>query len=303
MENWDDYRFILALDRSGTVRSAASLLGVTHSTVSRRLAVINERYGKPVFERAAGGYRKTELGVQLVEAAQEMEGISFSADRRRKADETELSGPITLSIPDVLGQYLLLDYLADFCQRYPGIKLSMQSTYRFADLDRSEADVVVRSVAKPPEHLVGRRLFPYALSHYCRRDYLEKTAPADRRWITVVAPSGVPRWIADSPFPDVPVGMMSDDVTLRHKAVMNGHGMIFGACYMSDPEPDLMRVPNSPPPFPVADFWVLTHPDLKNTPRIKLLMRFLAAALLENQDLIEGRQDRLGSIAIDKNRE
>ncbi len=289
MENWDDYRFILALDRSGTVRAAALLLGVTHSTVSRRLAVINERYGKPVFERSAGGYRKTELGSELVEAAQQMEGISFSADRRRKASETELSGPITLSIPDVLGQYLLLDYLADFCQQYPDIRLSLLSSYSFADLDRSEADVVIRGVAKPPDHLVGRRLFPYALSYYCRRDYLEKTEPADRRWIAAVTPSGIPRWIADSPFPDAPVGMMSDDITLRHKAALNGHGMVRGACYMNDPEHDLIRLPKSPAPFPVADFWVLTHPDLKNTPRIKLLMRFLAAALLENQDLIEGR--------------
>ncbi|MEP2103892.1 MAG: LysR family transcriptional regulator [Parasphingorhabdus sp.] len=289
MENWDDYRFILALDRSGTVRAAASLLGVTHSTVSRRLAVINKRYGKPIFERAAGGYRKTQLGAELVEAASQIEGISFSADRRRKAGETELSGPITLSIPDALGQYLLLDYLADFCRQYPDIKLSLLSSYRFADLDRSEADVVIRSVATPPDHLVGRRLFPYALSYFCRRDYLEKTQPADRRWIVAVTPSGIPSWIADSPFPDASIGMMSDDITLRHRAVMSGYGMIRGACYMNDPESNLMRLPNSPPPSPAPDFWVLTHPDLKNTPRIKLLMRFLASALLENQDLIEGR--------------
>ncbi len=289
MENWDDYRFVLALDRSGTVRGAASLLGVTHSTVSRRLAVINKRYGKTIFERTANGYRKTELGAELVGAAEQMEGISFSVDRRRKAGETELSGPVTLSIPDALGQYLLLSYLADFCGQYPDIKLSLQSSYRFADLDRSEADVVIRSVATPPDHLVGRRLFPYALSYYCRRDYLEKTVPAHRQWITSVAPSGSPSWIADSPFPGAPVAMMSDDITLRHKAVINGYGMIRGACYMNDPEPDLMRLPQSPPPSFAPDFWVLTHPDLKNTPRIQLLMRFLAAALLENQDLIEGR--------------
>ena len=289
MENWDDYRFILALDRSGTTRAAASLLGVTHSTVSRRLAVINVRYGKPVFERAAGGYRKTELGAELVAAARQIEGISFSADRRRKASETELSGPITLSVPDALGQFLLLDDLVSFCRQYPDIRLSLQSSYRFADLDRSEADVVIRSVATPPEHLVGRRLFPYALSFYCHRDYLDKTASEDRRWITSVPSSGIVTWIADSPYPDVPVGFTSDDITLRHNAVINGHGMIRGACYMSDPAPELIRLPGSPPPTPAADFWVLTHPDLKNTPRIKLLMRFLTAALLDKQALIEGR--------------
>ncbi len=242
-----------------------------------------------MFERVAGGYQPTELGAQLVQAAQQIEGISFSADRRRKANETELSGPITLSIPDVLGQFLLLDYLVDFCRQYPGIELILQSTYRFADLDRSEADVVIRGVVKPPEHLVGRRLFPYVLSYYCRPDYLEKTAPADRCWIALRSPEGEPLWIAESPFPDAPVRMTSDDITLIHQAARQGHGMIRTACYLGDPDPDLVRLPQSPPPFPVADFWVLTHPDLKATPRIKLLMRFLASALLENQDLIEGK--------------
>ncbi|MEP5407705.1 MAG: LysR family transcriptional regulator, partial [Parasphingorhabdus sp.] len=166
MDNWDDYRFILALDREATVRGAAQLLGVTHSTVSRRFAVINARFEKPVMERVAGGYRKTDFGQKLVAAAEQMEAINFAADRQRRAAETELAGPITLSIPDVLGQYLLLDDLATFCSKYPGIKLSIQSNNQFADLDRSEADIVVRGTKKPPEHFVGRRLFPYALSYY-----------------------------------------------------------------------------------------------------------------------------------------
>lgn len=289
MENWDDYRFILALDRAVTIRSAAAILGVTHSTVSRRLAVINRRYGKPVFERIAGGYRKTELGVELVSAARQMEILSFSADRRRKASETGLSGPITLSIPDVLGQFLLRDYIADFCHQYPDIRLSVQSSYRFADLDRSEADVVIRSVANPPEHLIGRRLFPYALSYYCQREYLRLTKAEDRCWIAASNPFGPSDWLSKSPFPDAPILMISDDITLRQKMMAQGHGMIRSACYINDPDPEIIRIPKAGSPVPAADFWVLTHPDLKDTPRIKLLMRFLTEALIENQALIEGR--------------
>lgn len=288
MEKWDDYRLVLALDRAGTVRGAAALLGVTHSTVSRRLAVINARYAQPVMEKIAGGYRKTGFGERMIAAAEQMEAIDFSADRQRRAAETGLAGPITLSIPDVLGEYLLLDELAGFCSQYPDIELTVQSSNQFADLDRSEADVVVRGTHKPPEHFVGRRLFPYTLSYYAHVDYLRFTDPEERRWIAGLSAIPSPAWIADSPFPDAAVGLRSDDISFHYRAAVAGHGMIRNACYICDPDPRLVRLPDAPPPMPVADLWVLTHPDLKDTPRIQLLMRFLVDALKAKRDLIEG---------------
>lgn len=287
MENWDDYRFILALNRFATLRSAAAHLGVNHSTVSRRLAVINARYASPVFEQAAGRYVTTPLGEQLVHAASQMEEINFTANRQQVAIGTGLSGPITLSVPGALARYVLLAPLTQFCRDHPAIQLTIQSSYKFADLNRSEADVVVRGVMNPPDHLVGRRLFSYGLSYYCSTGYLAATAPADRRWITGPAPTGAPDWINQSPFPDAPIGMRIDDIELRHRAAISGQGMIRGACYMADPEPKLTRLPAATV-TPAQDLWVLTHPDLKNTPRIRLLMQVITSALLEKRALIEG---------------
>ncbi len=288
MDNWDDYRFILALERSGTIRGAAQQLGVNHSTVSRRLATINTRYGGVIFEQATHGYQPTALGAEMAEAARQMEMINFAADRRQKATSQDLAGPITVSLPGVLGQYLLSDMLNRFSQDYPAIQLRVESSYRFADLDRAEADIVVRGVERPPDHLVGRRLLPYALNHYCSRDYLARTAPEERRWITGLPHTDPASWIAETPFPDAPVSWHTDDIMMRHVAALAGHGMIRAACYMADPEPGLVPLPGSKPAGGLP-LWVLTHPDLRETPRIKLLMREIAAAILAQRDVIEGR--------------
>ncbi len=289
MENWDDYRFILALDRCQTLRSAAALLGVNHSTVSRRLAVINSRYSSPAFELTAGGYAATQFGKKLVDAAEKIEEINFAANRSQKASGNELSGPITLSVPGVLARYILLGPLTQFCNDYPEIQLTIQSTYRFADLDRSEADVAVRAVNQPPDHFIGRRLFPYGLSYYCNGDYLAAVKPKNRTWITDIGEEKTPGWIARSPFPDAQVGLRIDDIELRHRAAIVGKGMILGACYMADPEPGLMRI-HSSAIVPGQDIWVLTHPDLKDTPRIRLLMQFIASAIMAKRGLIVGDQ-------------
>lgn len=290
MENWDDYRFILALDRSGTLRAAATRLGVNHSTVSRRLASINTRYGL-IFEQATGRYQATDLGKQLVNTAAQMEEINFAASRQQKASGDELSGPITLSIPGVLARYILLEPLTQFCNDHPAIQLTIQSTYRFANLDRSEADIAVRGVNEPPEHFVGRRLFAYGLSHYCSTDYFNTVAPEDRRWITDTFDKNPPDWIAHSPFPHAPIGLRINDVELRHRAAVMSKGMSLGACYIADQEPKLMRLPGATV-MSGQDLWVLTHPDLRDTPRIKLLMQFIAAVLVKNRALIEGTHEQ-----------
>ncbi|MEM9055675.1 MAG: LysR family transcriptional regulator [Pseudomonadota bacterium] len=287
---WDDYRIILALHREGSLRAAAKSLGVNHSTVSRRLAALDQ----DIFEKAPAGYRITSVkGHALLEASQAMETAILSAERKARAGSEQVAGHVTLSIPDAFGQFLLLDDFMRFRAVHPDIKLTIKTSYSFADLDRSEADIAVRVTQNPPDHLVGRRLFPYYVAHYAGVDYLENTRPEDRVWITLSDGDKTPDWIARSPFPDAPVSFAMEDATMRHRAAAAGHGMISGACYMDDPNPALMRVPGTVPQ-PRQDIWVLTHPDLRETPRIKLVMGFLVNAIVAKRDLIEGRQPQSG---------
>ena len=58
-QNWDDLRFFLAVSRAGTLSGAARSLGVTYSTVFRRLGAFEERLGVRLFERLPDGYALT----------------------------------------------------------------------------------------------------------------------------------------------------------------------------------------------------------------------------------------------------
>ena len=68
--NWDDYRLILALVREKTVRGAAKSLGVSHATVSRRLAYLNTRPGGPFLQKSSSGLWASKAGQALVDAAE-----------------------------------------------------------------------------------------------------------------------------------------------------------------------------------------------------------------------------------------
>ncbi len=289
MHNWDDYRLILAMDRAGSVRGAAQRLGINHATVSRRLAQMQSNGAPIIFERIKGGYQTTPTGSLLVQAAEQIEVITLTTERQRRARVSELAGKVRLSLPTMMAQSLLLEELATFSRRYPFIELIIDTSLRFADLNRSEADVVVRGGDDPGDHLVGRRLFPYALCYYCSHSYLESTPACDRRWLHYAGSIDSMDWIAQSPQPNAPVGMYIDDLMVLQKAAAAGHGMIRTACYMGDTDTELIRIPGSVP-VKHRDLWVLTHPDLKQTPRIRQLMDHLVMALHDKRDLIVGRR-------------
>lgn len=288
MKNWDDYKLVLALKRTGTIRQAANIIGVNHATVSRRLVQINNDYDMPVFERVSGGYKTTPLGVELVNAAERIEAISLITERKSRSVEKSLSGSIRLSLSEPIAQFLLQEALAEFIQTHPQIDLVIETSIGLVNLDRSEADIVVRGTSAPPSHLVGRRLFPFSLCLYCKTDYLQTTAPEERRWLRFTKSVIKRDWIAASPYPNIPIGLRSDDLMFLLNAAKSGHGLLNTACYMADQQIDLIRLPDVVPEI-AQDLWVLTHPDLRETPRIKALMKHISEALIKKRDLIEGR--------------
>lgn len=287
MQNWDEYRLILALYRGKTLRNAAQTLGVNHTTVARRLAALHKRFGAEVVEPSPQGYQLTAVGKSLLSSALQIEDIVSKDSRLERAQQLALSGEINLSVPAPILQFLLMEELQEFQQANPGLKLNIHTSFELADLDRCEADVVVRSSNTPDEHLVGYKLFPISVSYYAAQDYLASTSPENYRWITNVFSGERPDWIQRSPYPDAPIGLCISDLTLRHKAASQGYGLIRGACYVAEQFKNLKRLDNCVP-YAFQDLWVLSHPDLAKIKRIQVLKHYLMEVLRDKKDRIVG---------------
>lgn len=55
--NWDDVRIFLAVHRAGTLRAAATALGIDQTTVGRRLAGLEKTLGSRLFLRSTVAWR------------------------------------------------------------------------------------------------------------------------------------------------------------------------------------------------------------------------------------------------------
>lgn len=292
--DWDDVRLFLELTRRGSARSAAQALGMSHSTVVRRIERLESDLGARLFDRDFTGYRPTPAGQTLLDSALKAEEAILAADRQLHGSDASLSGEITLTMPDVLAYFFLMPELVTFTERYPEIDLKMLISYDVFDLARREADIALRLYRQghmPPEDLVGRKLQAVWSCYYASETYLEKHDPAAKdptaRWIGWGEDDPYPEWVRNSPFPDIPAYGYLNNAMLQARAVQCGFGMGTLPCLVGDALPGVIRIPGCEP-YSNYVLWMLTHPDLRDTARHRVFREFIADLFRDRQDKIQG---------------
>ncbi|MDA0650674.1 MAG: LysR family transcriptional regulator [Proteobacteria bacterium] len=282
--NWDDLKILLALSRAGSTRKAAGLLGVSNTTVMRRLESLEAQVGGRLFDRTPDGFTATPLADQLLPVAREVEETLIEAERQVSGKDSELSGRIKLSLPAVPLTHVA-EAVAGFAIKYPSIELDITVSDDPVDLARREADIAVRGIPKhkrPPKDIVGIKLGRISLGYYVHRDLLSEASRGHRE-LTCIRASGRALSLGDLPDPDS-LGLKSrhliDGITPRTVAAINKLGVAALPCFLAMQYPELMLLPGVPSAH-WGHTWLLHHKDLRQSARIRALFKHLSA--LEEQ--------------------
>src|SRR5215470_2859780 len=104
---WDDLRLVLAVYRDGTLSGAARRLGVTHSTVFRRLGAVEEQIGVRLFERFRDGYSPTPAGETAAAVAARLEDQVLTLERKLSGQDLRPSGIVRIATTDTLAALVM----------------------------------------------------------------------------------------------------------------------------------------------------------------------------------------------------
>jgi DNA-binding transcriptional LysR family regulator len=280
--NWDDLRYILAMRRERTLKAAAKVLKVSHATVTRRLSDIEERLRIKLFERSGAGYVATSAADEICNVAQTMEVQVLGLERRLSGRELHLAGSVRLTTTDTLLAGGMADCFASFRQAYPDITLEIMVSNTFFNLSRRECDIAIRPSSEPPPQLIGRRLGKLSSAIYGHRDYLTAN-PYGTEWNRYdwIAPGEVlqhlaqAQWIREN-VDKARVGIQVDSLLAMAQLVDRQAGVAPLLCMLADRHPTLEPITG-----PIADMstevWMLTHQELRSTPRIRVLMEHVSS--------------------------
>ena len=128
--DWDNLRIFLALANQGSVRAAGAALGISHSTVARRIEAFEDQLGVRLFDRTPSGYALTAAGEEMLGVAGRVDEEISALERRILGQDTRLAGEIRVTLPDAIVSDLLMPDLADFTRDYPDIDLEIILSYR-----------------------------------------------------------------------------------------------------------------------------------------------------------------------------
>ncbi len=169
----NDLLIFASVAELGSFSRAAEKLGWPKSTVSRRLAGLEQRLGERLLLRTTRRQTLTEFGRELLEHARqvalEVEAVAALSERRQAAP----SGRLRVSMPSDIANVLLAESLAAFAAMFPGITLDIDLSPRRVDLLGEGFDLALRMGPLPSDGLLAaRRLTELSAGLYASPQYL-----------------------------------------------------------------------------------------------------------------------------------
>lgn len=281
---WDPLRQFVAVARAGSVAAAARQLGVSHATVIRNVAQLEQRLGLRLFDHVRSGYRLTADGEEVLTDALAMAEHAEALLRRATGKDPVPQGRLKLVTADA-SLFDPMPLLRRFLEAQPGIELVLEDAPEGAEarLAGLHADAALVVTNAPAEDLVGRQLARLQLRWYASPEYLRRFGdrppePDDCHWIA---------WTdgASAELDEAWQRAALRRLTGRPRVVLQtrGHADAVAAAragvgvalLAEEAGSGLVQLPFPEPPG-LLGVWLLTHPDLRRAGRVRALFEFVA---------------------------
>jgi len=181
MDQLKAIRYFVKVVETGSFTLAAKAFGVPASSLSRRVADLEQSLGATLLKRTTRTVNVTEVGISYYNQVTEVLSLLKDSDETVRAYQTTPMGVLNISAMVGFGERILIPLLDQFNTLYPQITLNVSLSDELTALGRDEVDIAIRGGYAPQERVIGIKLM-------------------ENEFITVAAPS----YISSYGFPDNP---------------------------------------------------------------------------------------------------
>jgi DNA-binding transcriptional LysR family regulator len=164
----------ISIVQAGGLSRASEQTGLPKSTLSRKLALLEERLGLTLLQRTTRKITLTKMGEEYYRQCSQLLGQLAEIEKQVVSEQTEPQGLIRFTAPIESGSLILAPMIKKFCEKYPKISLDLVFTDRIVDMVGEGFDVALRAGSLRDSSLkakkVGRERFILVAS----RPYLKK---------------------------------------------------------------------------------------------------------------------------------
>jgi DNA-binding transcriptional LysR family regulator len=288
--DWDNLRFFLALAESGSLSRASEKLRVDHSTVARRIGMLEQELGVRLVERLPRSYRLTAEGELIRKHAKKIEACIGDVASVASSVDLSLNRVVRVNGPPTFLSHFLAPRLLSLQSHQPGLRIELTGEARQISLSQGEADVAIR-MSKPLEKgVIARRLAVVGYGLFGSRDYLARCGEDAREFLgfdgSIYAPAR--RWLEELTG-GRDVVFRSNDLANLLMGARAGLGLAVLPCIMARTHPELINVPTRLPP-PRGELWLLFQRDVGRTPAVRMVIDHITAITTKARAAFLGEQ-------------
>lgn len=293
--DWDDFRYLQAVSKTGSVRSAGELLRVHGSTVARRLDQLEHRIGTRLFTRTSHGMEMTAAAAGVVDALQRV-AVELEQVERRLQTEGPAAGPVSVALTPAMALHIVIPSLDGLYRLYPDIDVAVRTEPAMQLLQAGAVDIALCVTDDPPQDLIGRPLGALMACTYTVPGYLDGfdgggAGSPSARWVGPLDPGSLSAIVRARYFPTLPQGLRVQNQELQAVALMSGFGVGLLPCYLGDLMPGLVRA-GALEPVREGEVWLFTRPESRGVARIQAVSAFLQGVFVEHRQTLEGGRPR-----------
>lgn len=293
MFNWDDLKFFLELCRKRKLVRAADALRVDHTTVSRRVAALEQALGTKLVEKSEHGFRATDAGAKLLPLAEQMENSALHLQDNIGGGGSQLSGPVRVGTPEGFGSFFLAPNLPKLVSKHPGLEVDLVAVPRYVSLSRREADLSVTLERPSAGRVYARKLTDYHLQLFASREYLKNAEPVIQRRDLRKHP--LVGYIEDLVFApelrymeaigkDLTAGFRSTSLVVQRQAILSGAGIGVLPRFITHGDSRLVAVLEDDFCL-VRTFWLLVYEDIRWLARVRETADFITECVRSQRSL------------------
>lgn len=157
--NFEALEILADIVRVGSLSAVARERRLTPSTISRLIAGLESELGTRLLQRTTRRVTPTEAALTLLEHAQpHLDGLRNAQDAVLDATSGEPRGLLRVTASTSFGVFRLSPLTAEFCRRYPDIRLEMFLSDAIVDIVAQRFDLAIRHGGLPDSSLIAQRL-------------------------------------------------------------------------------------------------------------------------------------------------
>ena len=219
-----------------SLTAASNQLALPKSTISRKLAELENHLGVKLLHRTTRRMVLTEAGVTYYERCLKALALIEEANQTIRETSEEPCGRLAITAPHLFGVSFLTPVLKEYMQRYPKVAVTLELSQEPLDLVARGIDVALRIGAINDPALIARKVGLGVAKYYASPEYVRARGMPQSPYeldshdcIVQETDEGVSRWPFMSPESSFTVAINGrlrvNNFTMCYKSLLAGRGI------------------------------------------------------------------------------